>query len=430
MTRRVVALGVACALLCAGSRAHADPIRFALMASPNGELGDAIARLAEGDLKKADLLFQHVLQNQPGQFYAVLGRAQVAINQQRLDDAEKAIDGVLTKSPAQPEAHNMKGVLLLLRKRPDEARREFSRALQIEPKYVTPRIYLAAMTRASGDYAGAVAAYRALVDAAPKLSVGYIGEAEAQVMAGDTAAALQTLEAWKRSDPTSILPSQVIASVQTALGNHPKAIQELNSALARHPAEPALKTSLGAAYAASGDLRSAAAQYEAVLTSAPASVAALLGLAEIDLHDNKVSSAIARYESALRIDPSNPIACNDVAWLLAIQGQELDRALRLAQTATSRSPEYVDAQDTLGWVHYQRSEYPAAIQAFERARGQAPDRMDVVAHLGLAYAKAGRKADAMKELSRALESGRPLDNRTELERVLAQLTGKGSPASS
>jgi hypothetical protein len=42
----------------------------------------------------------------------------------------------------------------------------------------------------------------------------------------------------------------------------------------------------------------------------------------------------------------------------------------------------------------------------------------------MAYYKAGRNAEALKEIRRALDSGSPLENRRELEQVAAQLSGK------
>ena len=99
------------------------------------------------------------------------------------------------------------------------------------------------------------------------------------------------------------------------------------------------------------------------------------------------------------------MVCNNVAWLLAERREALDEALKLAKLAAGVGPDYVNAQDTLGWVHYQRGEYPAAIAVLERAKVTAPTRADIAAHLGLAYVKAGRKAEAFAELQRALKDG-------------------------
>jgi len=89
---------------------------------------------------------------------------------------------------------------------------------------------------------------------------------------------------------------------------------------------------------------------------------------------------------------------------------------------TKAQPGYVDGQDTLGWVHYKRAEYAPAIAAFSRAKTLAPARGDIAAHLGMAYAKAGRKQEALAELRRAMAWKGDLANRREVEALVASLS--------
>ena len=115
---------------------------------------------------------------------------------------------------------------------------------------------------------------------------------------------------------------------------------------------------------------------------------------------------------------------NNAAWLLATQGKDLNEALRLAQAAVKREAGYVDGQDTLGWVRYCRGEYAQAIAVLRTAKSLAPTRGDVAAHLGMAYAKAGRKTEAVAELKRALSSGTELSNRKEIEQLIQTLSAR------
>ena len=88
------------------------------------------------------------------------------------------VTAVLNRQNTLPEAHNMKGLVLLLRKDSDGARHEFLRAIELHPGYITPRLYLAVMARTSGDYTGAAAEYKAITAVAPRLPAGYLGQAE------------------------------------------------------------------------------------------------------------------------------------------------------------------------------------------------------------------------------------------------------------
>jgi tetratricopeptide (TPR) repeat protein len=224
--------------------------------------------------------------------------------------------------------------------------------------------------------------------AAPALPAGYLGQAEAQMMLGNVPEAFRILESWKTVAGSGTAPYHVIANVHLARKEHAEAIQELQAALRKAPGDSLTLTYLGDAYLAAGDQRKAA----------------------------------ENYRSALKADSSNAVANNNLAWALSEQGTELDEALRLSQAATRLDPSYVDAFDTLGWVQFHRGEYTDAVTTLTKAAKLAPDRMDIAAHLGLAYAKAGSKTRALAELRRALAGRAPLANRAELERVVADLS--------
>ncbi|HUL71521.1 MAG TPA: tetratricopeptide repeat protein [Vicinamibacterales bacterium] len=410
-------------LLALGVPLRADKFSLKGLAAPSGKLGEALSALAEGKLDDADRKLQEVLKEYPGLAFAELGRAQVLLDKKQIDDADRIVTGVLARDPQSPTAHNMKGVVLLLQKKSDLARAEFARAAALAPTYVIPRIYIAAISRASQNYAQAAADYRDIIGVAPRLPFGYLGLAEAQMMQQQEPAALKTLADWKAADPKAVLPFQVTGTVYLTEGNTTAAIPELKAGLARKPADPGLLTTLGAAYAASGDVRSAAAQYQAALAADATAVDAVLGLAELDVRAGKPDDALARYRSALKIDPGNAVAANDVAWLLAERGgkMDLDEALKLVSSVVQDMPSYVDARDTLGWVYYRRADYPNAVTALQKAKALAPDRLDIAGHLGLAYAKVGRKTEAIAELKRALAAKGDVPNRAELQRVLADL---------
>ena len=367
----------------------ADPISL-LPGLASERLSQAIKLLGEGNLKEADAILQEVLQKDPSQVYALFGQAQVAMADRRLADAERGVNSVLKLQGDLPEAHSMKGVVLLLQKRPDEARVAFVRALELRPSLVTPSFYLGAIARARGDYAEAAAQYRALTKTAPGVAAGYLGQAEAQVMLRNAPEAFRILESWKAVPGSGSTPYHVMANVYLAQREHAKAIQQLRLALAKNPGNSVTLTYLGDAQLAGKD----------------------------------TAGAIESYRLAIKADAKNAVAHNNLAWVLSEHDTNLTEALRLAEAATTLEPNYEDAYDTLGWVLYKRSEYGKAITALSKARKLAPNRMDIAAHLGLAYAKNGSRAQALTELRAALASKVPLSNRAELERVVGELTSR------
>lgn len=145
--------------LALGGVARADTINL-FASKPDPLFQSAVTTLGRGDLKQADALFQQIAEKDPSQLRAALGRAQIAVLEQRLADADRVVSGTLAKSPNLPAAHNMKGLVLMLQKRPDEARKAFMRAVELDPKYVAPRIYMASMLRTSGRYSRPPVSFR------------------------------------------------------------------------------------------------------------------------------------------------------------------------------------------------------------------------------------------------------------------------------
>jgi Flp pilus assembly protein TadD len=114
--------------------------------------------------------------------------------------------------------------------------------------------------------------------------------------------------------------------------------------------------------------------------------------------------AIARLRKIAKRHPGLVEARNDLAWLLAERGEELDLALELAEGASGpgASPEVLD---TLGWVHFKRGEFAQAVLALERAVEAAPDAPSMRYRLALALERSGDPQRARTMLESALATG-------------------------
>jgi tetratricopeptide (TPR) repeat protein len=78
-------------------------------------------------------------------------------------------------------------------------------------------------------------------------------------------------------------------------------------------------------------------------------------------------AAIHAYEEALKKGDSTGVAANNLAWIYAQSGTNLDRALQLAQRAREANPLNPAVTDTLGFVLLKRHEYSLALTALKHA---------------------------------------------------------------
>jgi tetratricopeptide (TPR) repeat protein len=203
-------------------------------------------------------------------------------------------------------------------------------------------------------------------------------------------------------------------------------------------AEPALKKAVeldrhnGHAYGLLGKTQSAKGDDDAAINNLNegikenpgfADLYILLGGAYEKKHD--LEKAKTAYQNALQARREDPVASNNLAYVLLETGGNTDLALQLARTARRGLPELSNVADTLGWAFYQKGVYRSAIEMFQEAiklsaKNKEPENAEYHYHLGLAYAKSEQPALAKQHLERVLK----LDPKyPEADDVRKQLAG-------
>jgi tetratricopeptide (TPR) repeat protein len=126
------------------------------------------------------------------------------------------------------------------------------------------------------------------------------------------------------------------------------------------------------------------------------------------LYEAQSEKDLARlsYENAIKSDDNHGHAKNNLAYLLADEDLDLDRALDLAQDAKALLPNSANAADTLGWVLYKRGVFGAAVgylkEAEESSEPDDPALSVIRHHLALAYEADGKTDRALVVLETAV----------------------------
>ena len=144
-------------------------------------------------------------------------------------------------------------------------------------------------------------------------------------------------------------------------------------------------------------------EYEALSSKQTKPVGPLTITGMLLERQGKVDAAMKRYDDALALDWRAGVASNNLAWRLAERGQDLDRALQLAQTAVAAAPDKPEVLDTLGWVYYKRNQPAQAIPYFQRCAQISPNVAEYHYHLGLALLQNGDMQNGRASLQRALD---------------------------
>ena len=113
---------------------------------------------------------------------------------------------------------------------------------------------------------------------------------------------------------------------------------------------------------------------------------------------------------------------NNLAFLLAENGGNLDEALGLAQSAAQKVPGQSHFSDTIGYVYLKKGMRDNAVRTFSGLVQKYPTNPTFHYHLAMALLETGDKAAARNELGAAL-ANHPAEDEAAKIRELANKIG-------
>jgi tetratricopeptide (TPR) repeat protein len=350
------------------------------------ELAQLLLRTGRADQSVA--MLEEAVRNAPAdaQLREVLVRAYVAKSD--FVAARGAADDLKTLRPDSAAGFYLAGLIAQAQQRPDDAQKEFERALALQPKAFDALLALARLDLARGR--------------------------------GDQAVVL-VKDAVARN-PDNALAMSLLGEIYLEQKNLPLALETLNAAIKLAPTWWSGYRDLAMAKLTANDTDGAIAAYEAGIKVAPTEPRLPTELAQLYERRSRVDDAINLYESWNKRAPGNRAITNNLAMLLVTYKKDrasLDRAREL--TAGFESTNDGTLLDTNGWVHFKRSEYADALPVLERAAERAPNSKEIRYHLGMAELHAGQSARARSDLEMAVSGSQDTMWSNDARAVLAGL---------
>ena len=192
-----------------------------------------------------------------------------------------------------------------------------------------------------------------------------------------------------------------LANIQVYAKKYKEAEATILKVIEKNPKNPALYTKLGETRRRFGDNPGAIAAFKQAHDLAPNEIAPLLQLAMAYDETGRNEEARRYYEEVLKINPDQYQALNNLAYLKADAGVDLDQALTFAQRAEQANPNNLDIKDTVGFIYYRKNLTDESIRMLRELVAQRPERATFHLHLAMAYFQKGDKGQARKELDAA-----------------------------
>lgn len=304
-----------------------------------------------------------------------------------------------------------------------EAEQAYRRIQTLDPKDMAARVEPIEMALARREFSKALREGEQALQVVPEKAPVYILMGLARMGLGEREKAQEAFEQAMKEDPKSPIPVMNLSSFYQTMGEPEKAIALLHQQLKTHPAKLVIRTHLANLYLVLKRHDEAIREYEEVIKQDPTVELPYARLGMIFHQLGKIEKAVEYYERALALNPNDPVTNNNLAYHLASQRQQMDRALVLARRAANAAPQDAGILDTLGWVYSQMGVYDQAVEVYREILKLKRFPAQVLYHLGLTYDRMGRKQEAIQTLREFLKVGNQLPEAKDAGSLLSTLGG-------
>lgn len=331
--------------------------------------------------------------------------AQLELNQDKPEAAIAAIGEALEQKPHLVEPYLLRSLALAQEGRLDEAEKD---TLPLVDQFPEPSaramtfraLAWAELQQKHFDGAHKFAIESLKYDSTSQDGLYLLGVSEIALSKPDSG--LAEVEGYVRSNPTWAPGYEVLGQLQRMAGRPSDAEASFRKAIEVDPKLVGAELRLSDLVMNEGRLENAMELLSKVAEVEPEMAAAHIRMGQISEMKGDWTAAESHYSKALAIDPANLVAKNNLAWVYAEHGGNLDLGLKLAQEAKEAKPDSSDISDTLAWILVKKQSYGTAIQLLQDCVLKDPRNPTFSYHLGVAYYRSGRDSEAAQYLQTAL----------------------------
>ena len=368
-----------------------------------------LAFLQQNNETRAESEWREAVRIRPDLTDAQRALAAVELRHGNVDALLATAQQIITAQPYSADGFILKGVAELARQKYSDAQDAAEQAAKRAPQSPAPSVQLGNIQLVQKHYAEAERFYQQALDKDPSSADGLSGLMNTYFAQKQFDKAIAAANAQIAKSPNT---ANFYDLLGTALFNGKKDLPGAETALRKAIELDKTNTDalekLGKVQVQEGAADKALALYQQSIKDNPREVTFYILSGELYEAKKDWDQAKAMYQQALSVSPENPLASNNLAYVIIEQGGNVDVAMGLAQTARRGMPDSPNAADTLGWAYYHKGIYQSAISQFQEAlrlgekRGD-PDDADLHYHLGLAYQKSNQNAQARQQLERAVK---------------------------
>lgn len=376
------------------------------------------AYMAAGDARAREQ-FEIALRLDPHHTPAKLAWAELSLSRGEPARAAQATSEVLSEDSSNFAARLMRARALAKMSEPEKARNELTTLLQADPSSKDGRAELAELDFRQHRYRDAEDGFRALIridDAR-----GAPGFLKTEIAQGKIQPAVQFASDLVKHAPDRADTRLALAETLLAARSYTAAAAQFQVLIHQNPKSLVLYLQMGEAKLNGDDIPGALAAFQTARQLAPSDARSVLDLALLYDRTGRSEQARKDYETVIQLQPENATALNNLAYLEAEEGVDLDQALAHAQRAQQKMPGDLDVQDTLALVYIRKNLTNDGIRMLRDLILRRPDSAPFHLHLALALYQKGDRPSARRELETALRHQPGAKDQSKIKELLAKV---------
>ena len=360
------------------------------------------AALAKGDISLAETSLQQAATLNPSRLDADEELARVAVQRGDMNLLAEVADKTIAASPRFPGGYVWRAMAETSRNSPEKAEDDLKIAMNVAPKSPQAYLELGKLRFIQKRFPEGVELLNQALEYDPnsiealRLLVSY------DLFQKQPDKASARLNAQIAKSPNNSGFYDLLTHLQIQSKNLDQAAASVQKAIQLNSEDGEAVMLFAQIQVQRGQTANAIAVWEQWLKTHPndANADAILGTLEESREDE--GKAEAYYKASLQMQPHQPIAANNLAYMMLQNGGNVDVALTLAQTARQGMPNSPNSADTLAWAYYFKGTYAFARDLLENATKTDPSNATMQFHLGMVYGKLQDKSNAANHLKKAI----------------------------
>jgi len=346
--------------------------------------------------------FNAALKASPGFPLARVGLARLRAFERDLAGALADVDGIIKDAPALPEAHLLRGELLVGLERLDDAIPAFEAVIAAKPTDQAAHQTLVSLLLRQNKTDAAQTKLNEMRKALGGHPLVVYLQAYLNLRNGKTDQAYEGLQQVLRAAPDYVPALMLISSIQLQRMMFVEAQENLTKVLDRVPGSTLARRLLVSALVGMREPVRALEMLQPLIKDKTADVAVLNLAGQVYAMNNDFARAQEYFGRAAAIDPKNPQFRTRLG-VSRLAGGEAERAFQDLEAASALDADNIQADLTLIMAHLRRSEVAKAVEAvkvLEKKRPNDPITFNMKGGVMLASKDA---AGARKAFEKALE---------------------------